>query len=186
MVQMTNVISKPILWCLKLWTPSSMVLFSFWTNDLTSSDFCSWICFNSANEFSTSPDDCDLLTIAFTPLTLSLMALKFELRTLVCSSSLRSVCRQLSPVAFTTSALISSTNVSLDSLSTTELLSLGLAFRFHFSPLIAVSLRVIFRGFGAGRPRPYGCCHGRTHRFAPTVAVAKSTRTRMRNLSCRP
>ena len=32
------------------------------------------------------------------------MALKFELRTLVCSSSLRSVCLQLSPVALVTSA----------------------------------------------------------------------------------
>ena len=114
----------------------------------------------STNEFRISLEDCDLLTIAFTSLILSLMALKFELKTLVRSSSLRSACLQLSPVALVTSALISSTNVSLDSSSTTELLSLGLVFRFHFSPLIAVSLRVIFRGSWAGRPTPTGVVMG--------------------------
>ena len=42
-VQQTNGVSNPILWCLKMWTPSSMVLFNFWTSVLTSSDFCSWM-----------------------------------------------------------------------------------------------------------------------------------------------
>ena len=42
-VQHTNGVSKPILWCLKLWTPSSMVVFSFWTSVLTSSNV--WLLF---------------------------------------------------------------------------------------------------------------------------------------------
>ena len=36
-VQKTNGVSKPILWCMKLCTPSSIVSLSFWTNVLVSS-----------------------------------------------------------------------------------------------------------------------------------------------------